>query len=112
MNSLLDTFSSLAERESGLQRTLNAGKLSMIALGGTIGTGLFLGIGFAINLAGPAVILSYLLGAGITLLLVGCLAEMAVAHPVAGSFGACAGHYIGPFAGFLVRYAYWITMVP
>jgi len=111
LTSLDHSFALIAERESGLHRALNAGKLSMIALGGAIGTGLFLGIGFAISLAGPAVILSYLLGACIALLLTGCLAEMATAHPIAGSFGAYAEYYIGPFAGFITRYLYWIGNV-
>jgi len=85
--------------------------MTMIAIGGAIGTGLFLGSGLAIQLAGPAVLLSYVLGALIALLLVGCLAEMTVAHPTSGSFGAYAEHYIGPGAGFLVRYAYWTANV-
>src|SRR2546429_6458361 len=78
-----------------------------ISIGGAIGTGLFLGSGFAIGLAGPGVLVSYVIGALIALLLMGCLAEMAVAHPTSGSFGAYAEHYIGPLTGYLVRYAYW-----
>jgi len=104
-------FSAIIERESGLQKTLSAGKLSMIAIGGAIGTGLFLGSGFAIGTAGPAVLVSYGIGALIALLLMGCLAEMTVAHPTTGSFGAYAEHYISPMAGFLVRYAYWTCIV-
>src|SRR5579862_9748024 len=99
------------ERERGLRRSLSAARMSMIAIGGAIGTGLFLGSGFAISLAGPAVLLSYAIGALIALLLMGCLAEMTVAHPTSGSFGAYAEHYIGPLAGFLVRYAYWTCIV-
>lgn len=83
----------------------------MIAIGGAIGTGLFLGSGFAIGFAGPSVLLSYAIGALIALLLMGCLAEMTVAHPTSGSFGAYAEHYISPWAGFLVRYAYWASIV-
>ena len=83
----------------------------MIAIGGAIGTGLFLGSGFAIGFAGPSVLLSYLIGAVISLLLMGCLAEMAVAHPTPGAFGAWAEHYLGPLAGFLVRYSYWFAVV-
>ena len=55
--------------------------------------------------------LSYAIGALIALLLMGCLAEMTVAHPTSGSFGAYAEHYINPWAGFLVRYAYWSSIV-
>lgn len=81
--------------------------MTMIAIGGAIGTGLFLGSGFAIGLAGPGVLLSYVIGAVIALLIMGCLAEMTVAHPTSGSFGAYAEYYVGPLAGFLVRYSYW-----
>jgi L-asparagine transporter-like permease len=105
------SFDDIIERERGLRRTLSARRMTMIAIGGAIGTGLFLGSGFAISLAGPAVLLSYLLGALIALLLMGCLAEMTVAHPTSGSFGAYAEHYLGPLAGFLVRYAYWMGVV-
>ena len=82
------SFGAIEEREQGLRRSLSSRQLSMIAIGGAIGTGLFLGSGFAITLAGPAVLLSYFVGALITVCLMGCLAEMTVAHPTAGSFGA------------------------
>src|SRR5207253_3993502 len=100
-------FDYIIERERGLRRDLTARRMTMIAIGGAIGTGLFLGSGFAIGLAGPGVLVSYVIGALIALLLMGCLAEMAVAHPTSGSFGAYAEHYIGPLTGYLVRYAYW-----
>jgi len=104
-------FGQIAEREQGLQRRLSAGQMSMIAIGGAIGTGLFLGSKFAIGFAGPSVILSYAIGGVIALLLMGCLAEMTVAHSTSGSFGAYAEHYISPLAGFLVRYSYWSCIV-
>ena len=104
-------FDRIIEREHGLKRTLSARRMTMIAIGGAIGTGLFLGSGFAISLAGPGVLLSYAIGALIALLLMGCLAEMTVAHPTSGSFGAYAEYYVGPLAGFLVRYAYWTCIV-
>ncbi|HYL70603.1 MAG TPA: amino acid permease, partial [Candidatus Dormibacteraeota bacterium] len=100
-------FADIVERERGLRRTLSAGRMTMIAIGGAIGTGLFLGSGYAIKLAGPAVLLSYALGAVIALLVMGCLAEMTIAHPTSGSFGAYAEHYVSPLAGFLVRWCYW-----
>src|SRR5262249_52781228 len=105
------SFDPIIERERGLRRPLSARRLTMIALGGAIGTGLFLGSGLAISLAGPAVLVSYVVGALIALLLMGCLAEMTVAHPTSGSFGAYAEYYLGPLAGFLVRYAYWTSIV-
>ncbi len=104
-------FETIKKREQGLQRSLSSQQLSMIAIGGAIGTGLFLGSGFAIGFAGPAVLLSYLIGAVITLLLMGCMAEMTVAHPTSGSFGAWAELYVSPMAGFLVRFAYWAGVV-
>lgn len=105
------SFQSIEQRETGLQRSLTASQMSMIAIGGAIGTGLFLGSKFAISFAGPSVMISYAIGGLVALLLMGCLAEMTVAHSTAGSFGAYAEHYIGPLAGFLVRYAYWSCIV-
>lgn len=83
----------------------------MIALGGAIGTGLFLGSGIAVGLAGPGVILAYLLAAVPALVIAWALAEMAVAHPVAGSFGVYAEIYLHPWAGFTMRYSYWLAQV-
>lgn len=105
------SFQEISNREKGLQKELSAGQMAMIAIGGAIGTGLFLGSGFAIGLAGPSVLVSYAIGGLIALLLMGCLAEMTVAHPTSGSFGAYAEHYIGPWAGFIVRYVYWSCVV-
>ena len=103
---MTDVIDAIAKREAGLHQRLTSGQLSMIAIGGAIGTGLFLGSGFAISLAGPSVLLSYAVGAVIALLLMGALAEMTAAHAGAGSFGVLAERYLGPFAGFLIRYAY------
>jgi len=94
-----------------LQRELSSNQITMIAMGCAIGTGLFLGSGLAISTAGPSVLISYAIGAFIVLLLMGCLAEMTVAHPTSGSFGTIAEKYISPFAGFVVRYSYWIANV-
>lgn len=82
-----------------------------MALGGAIGTGLFLASGLSVNVAGPAVILSYVIVAGISLLLGRALSEMAVAHPAAGAFGVYAGIYVSPFAGYAVRVSYWLGQV-
>lgn len=79
----------------------------MMAIGGAIGTGLFLGSSLTLRMAGPAVILSYVLGAVIALLLMGALSEMALAHPTAGSFGLYAELYVSRWAGFVARYTYW-----
>jgi L-asparagine transporter-like permease len=99
----------LLERQGGLQRQLSARQMAMMALGGAIGTGLFLGSGLSVQLAGPGVILSYAFGTLISLALMWALAEMAVAHPVAGSLGIYAELYVHPWAGFTLRYAYWLA---
>jgi len=94
-------------REGGLSRQLSQRQIGMIAIGGAIGTGLFLGSALAVRSAGPGVILSFALAAIVTLLLMACLGEMAVAHPTAGSFGVYAELYLSRWAGFTVRYTYW-----
>ena len=103
--------SAILEREAGLHRNLTPRQLSMIAVGGAIGTGLFLGSALSVRLAGPGVILSYTAAAGIALALMWALGEMAVAHPVAGSFGVHAEMYVHPWAGFAMRYSYWLGQV-
>ena len=95
----------------GLHRRLSQRQLTMMAIGGAIGVGLFLGSSVTIRLAGPAVILSYLLGAGIALIMSYALAEMAVVHPVAGAFGVYAETYLNPWAGFSVRATYGVAQI-
>lgn len=98
-------------REQGLRKTLTTAQMVMIGLGGAIGTGLFMGSGIAIGYAGPAVLVSYLIAAFIAMVMVFSLSEMAVVHPAAGSFGAYAEMYLGPWSGFVVRYTYWMAQV-
>jgi amino acid transporter, AAT family len=95
----------------GLHRRLSQRQLTMMAIGGAIGVGLFLGSSVTIRLAGPAVILSYLLGAGIALIMSYVLTEMAVVHPVAGAFGVYAEEYLNPWAGFSVRATYGVAQI-
>ena len=94
-----------------LQRRLRQRQLSMIAIGGAIGVGLFLGSSLTIDLAGPGVIVSYLLGAVVALVIAYALAEMAVIQPVAGSFGVYAQTYLSPWAGFSVRVTYALVQI-
>ncbi|HTT33551.1 MAG TPA: amino acid permease [Methylomirabilota bacterium] len=98
-------------REAGLQRDLKPGQLAMLGLGSTIGTGLFLGSAISVKLAGPAVILSFAIAACIALPMMWALAEMAAAHPAAGSFGLYAEMYLHPWAGFAIRLTYWLCMM-
>ncbi len=97
--------------EQGLARQLTTAQQTTMALGTAIGTGLFLATGLSVNVAGPATILSYVLVAGLSLLLGRALTEMAVAHPTAGAFGVYAAMYVSPFAGYAVRVSYWLMQV-
>jgi len=101
---------STAEVE-GLHRRLSQRQLTMMAIGGAIGVGLFLGSSVTIRLAGPDVIISYLLGAAIALIMSYVLTEMAVVHPVAGAFGVYAETYLNPWAGFAVRATYAVAQI-
>ncbi len=105
------TENAVIERERGLSPGLSKAQITMIGLGGAIGTGLFMGSGIAIGYAGPAVLVSYLIAAFVAVVMVFSLSEMAVVHPTAGSFGTYAEIYLGPWAGFVSRYTYWITQV-
>src|SRR5215831_16720625 len=98
-------------REAGLQRQLSAGQMAMVAVGGSIGTGLLLGSGAAVRIAGPAVVLTYVLGALIAWTVTRALGDMARVHPAAGSFGVYAELYLNPWAGFVARYGYWFAVV-
>jgi L-asparagine transporter-like permease len=104
---MTDPAPGVIENGEQLSRQLSSGQLAMIAIGGAIGTGLFLGSSLAVGSAGPGVIVSYLIGAAIALLFMSALSEMAVAHPTAGSFGVYAELYVNAWAGFAVRYTYW-----
>lgn len=82
----------------------------MVAVGGSIGTGLLLGSANAIDLAGPAVILSFLLAAFFSWLVTMALGELASSHPAAGSFGVYGDLYLNEWAGFIGRAGYWAAI--
>ena len=94
-----------------LRRRLTQRQLTMLAIGGAIGVGLFLGSSVTIRLAGPGVIVTYLIGALIAMIVAYSLAEMAVVQPVAGSFGVYAQTYLSPWAGFSVRATYALVQI-
>jgi AAT family amino acid transporter len=94
--------------ESGLRHQLTAGQMTMVAVGGSIGTGLLLGTAAAIELAGPAVILSFVLAAFISWTVALALGELASTHPAAGSFGVYGDLYLNRYAGFISRAGYWL----
>ncbi len=107
----LDDQPSELRKEQGLARQLSSAQQTTMALGGAIGTGLFLASGLSVNVAGPAVVVSYVIVAVLSLLLGRALTEMAVAHPTAGAFGVYAALYLSPFAGYAVRVSYWLMQV-
>ncbi|HEV7789408.1 MAG TPA: amino acid permease [Pseudonocardia sp.] len=85
--------------------------MNLIALGGVIGAGLFVGSGVVIHATGPAAIVSFLIAGAIIVAVMRMLAEMAVARPAVGSFYAYAREALGPRAGFLVGWMYWYFFV-
>ncbi|MEN3110616.1 amino acid permease [Uliginosibacterium paludis] len=100
-----------SQQDSGLHRGLKNRHIQLIALGGAIGTGLFLGSAGVLQLAGPSMILGYAIGGLIAFLIMRQLGEMIVEEPVAGSFSHFAHKYWGPFAGFLSGWNYWALYV-
>src|SRR5579859_6608042 len=98
-------------QEHGLKRELTARQMAMVAVGGSIGTGLLLGSAYAIQVAGPAVIIAYVLSALMCWIVALAMGEMSSLHPAAGSFGVYAELYLNPWAGFVARYGYWFSVV-
>ena len=96
--------------ERGLQHQLTAGQMAMVAVGGSIGTGLLLGSAAALEIAGPGVILSFFLAAFITLTITLALGELSSMHPAAGSFGVYGDLYLSQWAGFIARAGYWVAI--
>jgi aromatic amino acid transport protein AroP len=94
-----------------LQRVLKNRHIQLIAMGGAIGTGLFLGSAHIIQSAGPSIILGYVIGGLIAFLIMRQLGEMIVHEPVTGSFSYFAFKYWGKFSGFLTGWNYWILYI-
>lgn len=99
------------EQDGTLQRGLKNRHIQLIALGGAIGTGLFLGIGQTLKTAGPAVLIGYAFAGIIAFFIMRQLGEMVAEEPVAGSFSYFAHRYCGPFAGFISGWNYWVLYV-
>ncbi|KAF1051486.1 MAG: Aromatic amino acid transport protein AroP [Stenotrophomonas maltophilia] len=97
--------------EGTLQRGLKNRHIQLIALGGAIGTGLFLGSAGVLQSAGPSMILGYAIGGFIAFLIMRQLGEMIVEEPVAGSFSHFAHKYWGGFAGFMSGWNYWALYI-
>jgi AAT family amino acid transporter len=98
-------------KEPTMNRSLKNRHLQLISLGGIIGSGYFLGTGYVLEKAGPASILAYLLGGAIVLCVMLCLAELAVAKPVSGSFVTYAKENISSTWACGVGWAYWLNWI-
>ena len=97
--------------QGNLKKGLSNRHIQLIALGGSIGTGLFLGIAQTIKLAGPSVILGYAIAGLIAFLMMRQLGEMIVEDPVSGSFSHFAYKYWSKFAGFMSGWNYWVLNI-
>src|SRR6476661_8963715 len=96
-------------KDSGLRRSMGARHLVMIAMGGVIGSGLFLSSGYTISQAGPlGAVIAYLIGSFVVYLVMACLGELAIAYPVSGAFHIYAARSIGPATGFATAWLYWL----
>ena len=101
----------MQNQTQGLKRGLSARHIRFMALGSAIGTGLFYGSAAAIQMAGPAVLLAYLIGGAAVFMVMRALGEMAVRDPVSGSFGHYASTYLGPMSGFILGWTYAFEMI-
>jgi amino acid transporter, AAT family len=97
--------------DSHLSRNLRDRHIQLIALGGTIGVGLFLGSAKAIHHAGPGLLLAYAIGGIAVFLIMRALGELLTYRPVAGSFAVYADEFCGHFAGFATGWSYWFMWV-
>lgn len=104
-----DSPTTVPEHEH-LDRGLNPRHVQFIALGTAIGTGLFYGSSETIQAAGPAVLVAYAVAGFMVYIVMRALGEMAVRHPVAGSFAQYAGSFLGPYAGFIVGWVFWLEL--
>ena len=94
-----------------LQRELSNRHIQLIAIGGAIGTGLFLGAGASIHLAGPSILLTYIIVGFILFMFMRAMGELLLSNLGFKSFGDIAHHHIGSMAGFMVGWTYWLTWI-
>ncbi|MHC6591673.1 amino acid permease [Arthrobacter sp. C152] len=105
----LDPAPAKPQVESALRRSMGPRHLVMIAMGGVIGSGLFVSSGYTISQAGPlGAVIAYLVGAFVVYLVMACLGELAIAYPVSGAFHIYAARSIGPATGFATAWLYWL----
>jgi AAT family amino acid transporter len=101
----------MSQSEGHLSRNLRNRHIQLIALGGTIGVGLFLGSAQAIHNAGPGLLLTYAVGGIAIFFIMRALGELLTYRPVAGSFATYAAEFCGPFAGFVTGWSYWFMWI-
>ncbi|WP_110953912.1 amino acid permease [Anaerosinus massiliensis] len=94
-----------------LHRGLKERHIQLIALGGAIGVGLFLGSAAAIKVAGPSLVLTYFLGGVVIFYVMRALGEVTVEYPVSGAFSAHASKFLGPLCGYITGWTYWFMWV-
>jgi AAT family amino acid transporter len=97
--------------EEGYERGLGSRQVQMIAIGGAIGVGLFMGAGANIAKAGPSIILMYALAGVVIFFIMRALGELLLYRPVSGSFAEYAREFLGPFFGFATGWTYWLMWV-
>lgn len=97
----------MAEKKPELQRGLEARHIELIALGGTIGVGLFMGAASTLKWAGPSVLLAYIIAGLFVFFIMRSMGEMLFLEPVTGSFAVYAHRYMSPFFGYLTAWSYW-----
>src|ERR1700722_4054854 len=83
--------------------------LQLMGIGGAIGAGFFLSSGVAISQAGPALLIAYVLTGAVIFLMMRALGELTLAHPASGSFSSYATQFIGPLAGYITGWSYWLA---
>ncbi|GAV23812.1 amino acid permease [Carboxydothermus pertinax] len=101
----------MIETEKELTRGLEARHIELIALGGTIGVGLFMGSASTLKWAGPSVILAYIIAGIFIFIIMRAIGEMLYSEPVTGSFATYAHKYMGPLWGYLTAWSYWFMWV-
>lgn len=99
------------EKPQGLQRGLEARHIELIALGGTIGVGLFMGSASTLKWAGPSVLLAYIIAGLFVFFIMRSMGEMLFLEPVAGSFAVYAHKYMNPYFGYLTAWGYWFMWI-
>lgn len=98
----------MTANQENFKRSIGVRQMRLLALGSTIGVGLFLGSASAIKLAGPSILIGYCLAGLVAFLVLRALGEMALHSPVTGSFAQYATTYVSPFLGYLVGWGYWL----